>query len=1315
MTERALQRQASKPDRRPLVAVQRAPVAQAFSPMQALQRRVGDQAMLAVIARAATVQAPPASSSPSAGLRISSPQDAAEREATATAAAVMRTATPVSVSSREGPQLLRAPTKSAAVAIAGSLASPSVTAQISASMSSGAPLSPAVRNFMEPRFGSNFSQVRVHTGEPAAGLSDRVNAKAFTVGGHIFFGRNQYQPERREGRELIAHELTHTVQQGAATPHSIQRNGGPSLSDRISDAAADLAATALPNPGDLVLQALGIVAPGLVPIINGGPNGFAEWLKGNAMSAVEGVFTTLMAPVSAVAGAGQGLTAQFAPVIASLQAAAAQIAKNDCGPIRDAADKIEKAAEKLITPIVETLQPVVAAIKDFLSGVWDKIGAPIWNWIKQYASSQWEQIKAIAKMVSDAAKWLWDNTSAIREVYSQAWTWLKNKLGIGDGPEGEAGILQWVQGKLSAVWENIKLQLAPFTKQLTIIGAAVAGVALALSPAGPILAVGGAIAGAINGIRWIAANWGKGNIIATARVYLEQTLIPPLLDAVGRLSATFTNVAQSISGALNNLAAGMAGAVGVLGGSILSFAVSAVQWIASQVNALAAWANGQLAQLGAWLKGALGKLQTLLKGVLQFFGRVADVIIDIWGLPVLLGEAIWDRVPACVRDPIVDFLGPIILRQIEIFQELAKDNEAWQKTKEDVGKIIKLVFHDHDLMGAVKATFFLILRVFNLPPDLLLTVANKAVAAWDIVVKKPLDFIKNVIRSVGHGFRMLWDNKIENLKIGLQGWLLGEIKEKNIVIPTNWSEPRQLFDFALSVLGISSDHIFELMKKRFPDQTIDKIRAAVGKIAGVVAWVDKAIDTTKSPAENARGMINQAKEFGVTILTGLAEWVAAKVAEEIAIMLAAAAASAGLSEIVDIARRIYRAILTAVRWARRILDMANQALDNVLDIANGAVEKVGATFYKIMQGGLPVVVGFLADQVGLGGVGAAIRGIIDKLREKVDNAILWVIDKIKLALERLVGAVKAGVAAVTEWWTESVSFRDQKGQPHRLFYSGTQDNARLKIASKEVFTDEFIVRVETAIRASPQLRDFAQSKLSSCRTSMTNLARLKQQLAFATRTKDPSLQRLERDHKEEMMRLSTFVGFLMDVLPENAVALAMKAGDKVTIPYKGTERMGQIIVISADRVHYSVDAIAGQLQMPTKEFQEKWAAGIIREYVEEGLREKYLGSTPSKADKTGRDLIEFKYKGKIEMRGGVAFVEWKKGSWHPLADCDMSHEPLDAVDYWNNIGRDTGPPAPKSGAVRGWMLDYRNYILEPSAVNRSRGSRANSKYLPPRR
>lgn len=82
--------------------------------------------------------------------------------------------------------------------------------------SSGQPLDPATRAFMEPRFGHDFSAVRVHTDASAADSARAVNALAYTAGGHVVFGSNRYSPGTPEGKRLLAHELTHVVQ---SKPH----------------------------------------------------------------------------------------------------------------------------------------------------------------------------------------------------------------------------------------------------------------------------------------------------------------------------------------------------------------------------------------------------------------------------------------------------------------------------------------------------------------------------------------------------------------------------------------------------------------------------------------------------------------------------------------------------------------------------------------------------------------------------------------------------------------------------------------------------------------------------------------------------------------------------------------------------------------------------------------------------------------------------------------------------------------------------------------------------------------------------------------
>jgi hypothetical protein len=81
--------------------------------------------------------------------------------------------------------------------------------------SPGQPLGAATRDFMEARFGHDFSRVRLHSGETAARSAQAVNALAYTVGHNVVFARGQYAPESAAGRRVLAHELSHTIQQGA--------------------------------------------------------------------------------------------------------------------------------------------------------------------------------------------------------------------------------------------------------------------------------------------------------------------------------------------------------------------------------------------------------------------------------------------------------------------------------------------------------------------------------------------------------------------------------------------------------------------------------------------------------------------------------------------------------------------------------------------------------------------------------------------------------------------------------------------------------------------------------------------------------------------------------------------------------------------------------------------------------------------------------------------------------------------------------------------------------------------------------------------
>jgi outer membrane protein OmpA-like peptidoglycan-associated protein len=101
--------------------------------------------------------------------------------------------------------------------------------------SPGQPLDPATRAVMEPRFGHDFSHIKVHTDARAADSASAVNALAYTVGQDVVFGRGEYRPATGEGQRLIAHELTHTIQQESWA--SLQESG-PSVSGLEGEAEA---------------------------------------------------------------------------------------------------------------------------------------------------------------------------------------------------------------------------------------------------------------------------------------------------------------------------------------------------------------------------------------------------------------------------------------------------------------------------------------------------------------------------------------------------------------------------------------------------------------------------------------------------------------------------------------------------------------------------------------------------------------------------------------------------------------------------------------------------------------------------------------------------------------------------------------------------------------------------------------------------------------------------------------------------------------------------------------------------------------------
>jgi hypothetical protein len=233
----------------PAVAISGGPRGPAHH-LQMLQRTIGNQAALSMLSRAAPAILPE--------FVVNKAGDQYEQEADRVAERVMRMPESVPRTSSSGSSVLQRKCaecteeeeknnalarkeSGASDSVAGSAAPPIVHEVL---RSPGQPLDAATRAFFEPRFGHDFSNVRIHTDGQAAASARAVNALAYTAGQHVVFEARAYRHETDAGRKLLAHELTHTIQQSS---HPVVTGSGATALQR---APADEQGPALPELPD---------------------------------------------------------------------------------------------------------------------------------------------------------------------------------------------------------------------------------------------------------------------------------------------------------------------------------------------------------------------------------------------------------------------------------------------------------------------------------------------------------------------------------------------------------------------------------------------------------------------------------------------------------------------------------------------------------------------------------------------------------------------------------------------------------------------------------------------------------------------------------------------------------------------------------------------------------------------------------------------------------------------------------------------------------------------------------------------------------
>ncbi|NEO40247.1 MAG: DUF4157 domain-containing protein [Moorea sp. SIOASIH] len=329
--------------------------------------------------------------------------------------------------------------------------------------------------------------------------------------------------------------------------------------------------------------------------------------------------------------------------------------------------------------------------------------------------------------------------------------------------------------------------------------------------------------------------------------------------------------------------------------------------------------------------------------------------------------------------------------------------------------------------------------------DMLLSVLSKASDVIGTIIKDPIGFLGNLISGIKQGFENFVGNIGQHLQAGLIGWLTGTLGPMGIQLPDDIFSLPGIFSLVTQVLGLTFNYIRGKAVKLFGER--------------VVAGMEKSVEIFQILRDRGpMGLWEHVKEQFNDLKQTVIEQIKSMVVTEVI--------SAGVkwvlsllnpaSAFVKAAMAIYDIIMFFVNRGSQVLELVNAVVDAVSAIASGAVGGAAKLVENALAKAVPVVIGFLASLLGIGGLAKKVENIIGKIRERIDQAIDKVLLKAKGLFGKVVKKGKAAVGKVVQWWKQKKKFKTKDGKQHSLFFSGEAENAVLMMASQPKTYKAFI-------------------------------------------------------------------------------------------------------------------------------------------------------------------------------------------------------------------------------------------------------------------
>ncbi|MGY1727855.1 DUF4157 domain-containing protein [Geodermatophilus sp. SYSU D01062] len=360
---------------------------------------------------------------------------------------------------------------------------------------------------------------------------------------------------------------------------------------------------------------------------------------------------------------------------------------------------------------------------------------------------------------------------------------------------------------------------------------------------------------------------------------------------------------------------------------------------------------------------------------------VAELGIS-WAMVTGLFRGVWDGLS------IADLVDPI---------------GAFQRVRDQFGEPIGRLFAF--VRVVLREVLTLVLALMQFPTGVLDRILANALAAYDDVRRDPVAFLINMLGAVKEGFARFFAGIFDHLLGGLTDWLFRGLRSAGIDPPAELTLQSGL-GLLLQLLGITAERLWEKLAERIGPERVAQIRGAVDRLTGIWTFVRDVQENGVSAVwTHVQGQLSGLWD---TIIGHVRTWVMEQIVNRVTVKLLSMLDPTGVMAVVNSFVALFNAVQSAVEYVRELLDIVDRFVGTVAAVARGDIQPGAAMVEQGLIAAVPVAIGFLANQVGLGNIGDKITEIVGGLRTLVDQALDWLLDQAERLLQSALNALGIG-------------------------------------------------------------------------------------------------------------------------------------------------------------------------------------------------------------------------------------------------------------------------------------------------------------------